>query len=156
MFAQVINPPIDSLREYSVMSLITQLGNMGNIFVEEPEQTALIQLDSPVLLNGEFAALIEHLGDRVVWIDCTFDASAAPGCLTEAIERIRAQAEETVRGGATHLILTDEHVSQERAPIPMILAAGGVHSTWCASGSGPSPRSTCAPPSASTCTTSRC
>ena len=128
MFAQVTNPPIDSLREYSVMSLITRLGNMGNIFADEPEQTALIQLDSPVLLNGEFAALIEHLGDKAVWIDCTFDAGPGPGRLTQAIERVRGQAEEAVRGGASHLILTDEHVSERRAPIPMILAAGGVHS----------------------------
>ena len=110
------------------MSLITRLGNMGNIFADEPEQTALIQLDSPVLLNGEFAALIEHLGDKAVWIDCTFDAGPGPGRLTQAIERVRGQAEEAVRGGASHLILTDEHVSERRAPIPMILAAGGVHS----------------------------
>ena len=128
MFAQVTNPPIDSLREYSVMSLITRLGNMGNIFADEPEQTALLQLDSPVLSNGEFAALTEYLGDKAVWIDCTFDASPGRGRLTAAIERIRAQAEEAVRGGAIHLILSDEHVSEKRAPIPMILAAGGVHS----------------------------
>ena len=128
MFAQVTNPPIDSLREYSVMSLLTRLGSMGNIFADEPEQTALLQLDSPVLTNGEFAGLIEYLGDKAVWIDCTFDASPGRGRLTAAIERIRGQAEEAVRGGATHLILTDEHVSEERAPIPMILAAGGVHS----------------------------
>ncbi len=128
MFAQVTNPPIDSLREYSVMSLLTRLGSMGNIFAEEPEQTALLQLDSPVLTNGEFAGLIEYLGEKAVWIDCTFDASPGRGRLTAAIERIRGQAEEAVRGGATHLILTDERVSEERAPIPMILAAGGVHS----------------------------
>ena len=128
MFAQVTNPPIDSLREYSVMSLLTRLGSMGNIFAGEPEQTAFLQLDSPILTNGEFAGLIEHLDDKAVWIDCTFDASPGRERLTEGIEQIRGQAEEAVRGGATHLILTDEHVSEERAPIPMILAAGGVHS----------------------------
>ena len=63
-----------------------------------------------------------------MWIDCTFDASPGRERLTEGIEQIRGQAEEAVRGGATHLILTDEHVSEERAPIPIILAAGGVHS----------------------------
>ena len=128
MFAQVTNPPIDSLREYSVMSLLTRLGNMGNIFADAPEQTALMQLDSPVLTNGEFSALLDQLGDKAAWIDCTFDAASGQGQLTTAVARIRGEAEEAVRGGATHLILTDEHVSDRRAPIPMILAAGGVHS----------------------------
>ncbi len=128
MFAQVTNPPIDSLREYSVMSLKTRLGNMGNIFADAPEQTALMQLDSPLLTNGEFAALHAHMGDDAVTLDCTFDAASGHGELTAAIERIRGEAEEAVRGGATHLVLTDENVSEDRAPIPMILAAGGVHS----------------------------
>ncbi len=127
MFAQVTNPPIDSLREYSVMSLLTRLGGMGNIFADIPEQTALMQLDSPVLTNGEFSALLGHLGDKAAWIDCTFDATSGHGQLTAAVDRVRGDSEEAVRGGATHLILTDEHVSDGRAPIPMILAAGGVH-----------------------------
>jgi glutamate synthase (NADPH/NADH) large chain len=128
MFAQVTNPPIDSLREYSVMSLLTRLGNMGNIFAEAPEQTALLQLDSPVLTNGEFTALLERMGEKAVWIDCTFDADSGHAELTTAVDRLRREAEEAVRGGATHLILTDQEVSSGRAPIPMILATGGVHS----------------------------
>ena len=128
MFAQVTNPPIDSLREYSVMSLLTRLGNMGNIFAETPERTAVMQLDSPVLTNGEFAALRDRLGERTAWIDCTFDAASGGRQLTTAVRRVRGEAEEAVRGGATHLVLTDERVSRERAPMPMILAAGGVHS----------------------------
>ncbi len=128
MFAQVTNPPIDSLREYSVMSLITRLGNLGNPFAETPEQTDILQLESPVLTNGAFDALMDALGDKVVWIDCTFEATSGHGELTEAMQRIRREAEEAVRGGAVHLVLSDEGVSAERAPIPMILAAGGVHS----------------------------
>jgi glutamate synthase (NADPH/NADH) large chain len=49
------------------------------------------------------------------------------GGLRRAIERIRREAEEGVRAGCTHVILTDEAMSAERAPIPMILATGAVH-----------------------------
>ena len=127
-FSQVTNPPIDSLREYGVMSLKTRLGNLSNIFAESESQTNLLQLNSPVLTNAEFAAMLRYMGDKAAWIDCTFEAGEGHNELTEAMDRIRREAEDAVRGGAVHLVLSDENVSQERAPVPMILAAGGVHS----------------------------
>ncbi len=54
-------------------------------------------------------------------------SSNGEGGLRHAIERIRREAEEGVRAGCTHVILTDEAMSPERAPIPMILATGAVH-----------------------------
>ena len=127
-FSQVTNPPIDSLREYRVMSLKTRLGNLGNMFDERPEQMRLLQLNSPVLTNAEFAAMRRYMGDKAALIDCSFEATADRGALTAAIDRIRSEAEDAVRGGAVHLILSDENIGPGRAPIPMILAAGGVHS----------------------------
>src|SRR5262249_6968746 len=72
-------------------------------------------------------ALTAYFGDDIRTIDCTFEASD-DASLGEALERIRQEAEEAVRGGCRDLLLTDEHVSASRAPMPMILAAGGVHS----------------------------
>ncbi|MGE4221282.1 MAG: glutamate synthase large subunit, partial [Alphaproteobacteria bacterium] len=126
-FSQVTNPPIDSLRERRVMSLTTRLGNLGNILDEDESQLEIIQLDSPVLLNREFEAMRRHMGEAVVEIDATFPADGGPGALRDAIYRIQAEAEDGVRGGCTHVVLTDEGVSAERAGIPMILAAGAVH-----------------------------
>jgi len=127
-FSQVTNPPIDSLRERRVMSLKTRLGNLGNIPDQHPSQCDLLQLDSPVLTNAEFAAMREHLGDTAVDIDCTFDPHQGEGSLREAVKRIQAEAETAIRGGCTHVVLTDRSVAAERAPIPMILATGAVHS----------------------------
>ncbi len=127
-FSQVTNPPIDSLREYGVMSLKTRLGNLGNMFEESEGQTNLLQLNSPVLTNGEFQAMLGYMGDKAAWIDCTFKADQGHNELTEAMKRIRREAEDAVRGGAIHLVLSDENTSPNRAPIPMILATGGVHS----------------------------
>ncbi|CAA7622908.1 glutamate synthase, large subunit [Candidatus Terasakiella magnetica] len=127
-FSQVTNPPIDSLRESRVMSLRTRLGNLGNILDEDESQCDLLQLESPVLSNAEFAAMRTYMGDAAALVDCTFDAKGGDNALKEALVRVRREAEDKVRGGCTHLILTDEAVGPTRAAIPMILAAGGVHS----------------------------
>ncbi len=126
-FSQVTNPPIDSLRERRVMTLTTRLGNLSNILDESPDQCALLQLNSPVLTNGEFRALRSYMGSTAAEVDCTFDPGEGPDALRDALSRIRQEADDAVRGGAEHVILTDEHVGPGRAPIPMILATGAVH-----------------------------
>ncbi len=125
-FSQVTNPPIDSLRERRVMSLKTRLGNLGNILEEEPTQCDLLQLESPVLSNTAFEAMKRYMGDTAAEVDCTF-VPDTPGALTEALIRIRQEAEAAVREGKTHLVLSDMNTCEDRAPVPMILAAGGVH-----------------------------
>jgi len=127
-FSQVTNPPIDSLRERRVMTLKTRLGNLGNILDEDESQCRLLQLESPVLSNAEFEALRAYLGDTAVDVDCTFEAAGGDGALRGALERIRRDAEDGVRGGCEHVVLSDKAVSAERAPIPMILATAAVHS----------------------------
>ncbi len=127
-FSQVTNPPIDSLRERRVMTLKTRLGNLGNVLERSPDQTHLLQLESPVLTNGEFAAMRAYMGERACAIDCTFDPDGGPNALSEAIDALRRTAEDAVRGGCEHLVLSDENAGPGRAPIPIVLAAGGVHS----------------------------
>ena len=127
MFSQVTNPPIDSLRETRAMSLKTRLGNLGNILDENPEQCDMLMLDSPVLTTGQFNAMRAHMGATACEVDCTFPVAEGEAGLRRAIERIRREAEEGVRSGSVHVILTDENQGPERAAIPMILAVGGVH-----------------------------
>ena len=126
-FSQVTNPPIDSLREARVMTLRTRLGNLGNILDEDESQTDLLQLESPVLSNAQFDAMRAHMGDTAVEIDCCFDPDGGETALGDAIERIEREAEDAVRGGCQHVILSDMNSGPGRAAIPMILAAGGVH-----------------------------
>jgi glutamate synthase (NADPH/NADH) large chain len=127
MFSQVTNPPIDSLRETRVMTLKTRLGNLGNVLDEDATQCDLLQLESPVLTTAEFRAMRAYMGRNAVEVDCTFDPREGAAGLRRAIERIRREAEEGVRAGAAHVILTDQHVGPTRCAIPMILATGGVH-----------------------------
>ncbi|MEM9249324.1 MAG: glutamate synthase large subunit [Pseudomonadota bacterium] len=127
-FSQVTNPPIDSLREYRVMSLKTRFGNLKNVLDESSAQTEIIVLDSPFVGNAQFDKLVENFGAPGAELDCTFPAGEGPSALREGLERIRAEAEEAVRSGAGHIVLTDQHQSDTRVAMPMILATSAVHS----------------------------
>src|SRR6185312_5995340 len=84
-----------------------------------------------------FQAMRAYMGATAVDIDCTFDPKGGDpkggdpkggdNALRDAIARIRREAEDAVRGGAVHVVLSDEKVSANRASIPMILATGAVH-----------------------------
>jgi glutamate synthase (NADPH/NADH) large chain len=129
-FAQVTNPPIDPLREERVMSLRTRFKNLGNILADDSAQSNVFVLESPVLTNGMYSRMLTEIGEQVAVIDCTFTVSRnTPGLsLKHAIDRIREEARVAVSSGQSHIVLTDESQSAERAAIPMILAAGAVHS----------------------------
>jgi len=126
-FSQVTNPPIDSLREHRVMSLKTRFGNLKNVLDEDNSQTEILQLESPFVSNARFAAMLRHFGDAAAQIDCTFEPGA-PDALQAGLARIRAEAEEAVRAGANHVVLSDVAQGEARAAMPMILATSAVHS----------------------------
>ncbi len=128
-FSQVTNPPIDPLREHRVMSLKTRFGNLKNVLDQDSSQTEILTLESPVVLNGEYYALKKAVKDEVAVIDCLFDVNGGPTAMRDAIARVRVLAEEAVRSGTGHIVLTDENSDADNAVIPMILAASAVH-TW--------------------------
>ncbi|NND17911.1 MAG: glutamate synthase large subunit, partial [Silicimonas sp.] len=127
-FSQVTNPPIDSLREFRVMSLKTRFGNLKNVLDQDSSQTEIIVLDSPFVANSQFDRLVEAFNADMIEIDCSFPTDKGRGALQNALERVRAEAEDAVRSGAGHIVLTDHHQGKDRIAMPMILATSAVHS----------------------------
>ncbi|WP_299026444.1 glutamate synthase large subunit [uncultured Sulfitobacter sp.] len=125
-FSQVTNPPIDSLREFRVMSLKTRFGNLKNVLDEDSSQTEILVLDSPFVGNAQWDELTKHFNADLVTLDCTFKAGA--GNLNAELMRIRAEAEDAVRSGAGHIVLTDQTSDATKIAMPMILATSAVHS----------------------------
>ncbi len=125
-FSQVTNPPIDSLREFRVMSLKTRFGNLKNVLDEDSSQTEILVLDSPFVGNAQFEELMAQFKALTVTIDCSFERGN--GNLSAALARIRAEAEDAVRSGAGHLVLTDQYSGEDKVAMPMILATSAVHS----------------------------
>ena len=76
-FSQVTNPPIDSLREYRVMSLKTRFGNLKNVLDEDSSQTEIIVLESPFVGNAQWDKLVENFNAPLAEIDCSFEPGRA-------------------------------------------------------------------------------
>ncbi len=130
LFAQVTNPAIDSIREDMVMSLNSHLGSKPPLFELEPVGSGLLELESPVLFDHELAAAreIECVLDRVETLEALFDVSEGEAGLENALRKIERQARDAVADReARILVLSDRGVTREKAPIPMLLAAGAVH-----------------------------
>jgi len=125
-FSQVTNPAIDSLREFRVMSLKTRFGNLKNVLDESSAQTEILVLESPFVGNAGWDALIRQFKVDVTEIDCSF--VAGENALRDGLDRIRAEAEDAVRSGTGHIVLTDQHQDETRIGMPMILATSAVHS----------------------------
>ncbi|NOD93889.1 glutamate synthase large subunit [Ruegeria sp. HKCCD4884] len=125
-FSQVTNPPIDSLREYRVMSLKTRFANLKNVLDEDSSQTEIIVLESPFVGNAQWDKLVENFDAPLVEIDCSFEPGR--GALSAALARVRAESEEAVRSGAGHIVLSDMNTGEGRIAMPMILATSAIHS----------------------------
>lgn len=130
LFAQVTNPPIDSIREKAVMSLSMFLGGRLGLFEELPKTAGLVELKTPVLFDHEVVALdgIDFLKDRVVRLSVLFEAATGPEGLEPALKLLAEKATSSVTDKrAKIIILSDKGVSKDQAAIPMLLAAGAVH-----------------------------
>ena len=128
-FAQVTNPPIDSIRERIVMSLHTYLGVRHSILDERPEAARLLHLRSPVLTSDEWASLRRTPTKRLSFADLTASFPAAEGVegLKRALDDLCEAAASAVDEGHSALVISDRLVDERRAPIPMLLAVASVH-----------------------------
>ena len=88
-FAQVTNPPIDSLREAMVMSLRMHLGRRGSPLLERPSYARMLRLEHPVLLPEEMASLRNVAGFSTVTLDAVWDTTRGVDGLRPAITALR-------------------------------------------------------------------
>jgi glutamate synthase (ferredoxin) len=129
LFAQVTNPPIDSIREEIITSAETTIGAERNLLKPEPESCHLIELKTPILSDAEFAKLkhINEGGFKSVTLSTLFNPKEGVAGLEQAIANIAAQADKAIADGVNILILSDRGVNPDNAPIPALLAVSGLH-----------------------------
>ncbi|MGK0188350.1 MAG: glutamate synthase domain-containing protein 2/glutamate synthase domain-containing protein 1 [Verrucomicrobiales bacterium] len=127
LFAQVTNPPIDPIRERLVMSLGAGLGSEGNLLEELPSHARIINIESPVLFEHELEKVKSMDGFPSAVIDTTWPVAEGEAGLEVAIDRVCAEAEAAVVGGAVIVILSDRGVNHERVAVPPLMAMGSVH-----------------------------
>ena len=120
LFAQVTNPPIDSIREEIVTSAQTTIGAERNLLKPEPESCHLISLKSPILSNADLAKLqqVNQDGFKSQTLPILFDPKQGVAGMEAALAAMFAQADGAIEAGISILILSDRGVNPDRAPIP--------------------------------------
>jgi len=130
LFAQVTNPPIDSIREEIITSAQTTIGSEGNLLKPEPESCHLIELQSPILSNEQLAKL-KHIKQgkfKSLVIPILFDPTSGVEGLAKKMDEIHNQANQAILQDCVNLIiLSDRGVNQAQAAIPALLAVAGLH-----------------------------
>ncbi|HSG66571.1 MAG TPA: glutamate synthase large subunit, partial [Gammaproteobacteria bacterium] len=129
LFAQVTNPPIDSIREEIIMSLETYVGPERNLLDVSSKHCNRLRLRNPIMTNAELAAIkqMNHRGWRSKTIDITFPRSEVPGGIVKALERISREAEKAIDEGYSIVVLSDRKIGKDRIPVSSLLACGAVH-----------------------------
>jgi len=129
LFAQVTNPPIDSIREAIVMSLQASIGSERNLFDETPEHARQLVLESPILLDSQLEQLrqVHSAIFKARTLDVTWPVAEGPPGLDAALERLCREADGALAEGTNILILSDRAVSAERVALPSLLAVAAVH-----------------------------
>ena len=132
-FAQVTNPPIDSLRETVVMSLDVRLGAAGPLLVDGPLTGHHVYLESPILAPGDVDALLalRHEHWRSESLSLRFREQDGIDGFASALDELVRKAELAVQGGSSCLVLTDRGIYTEEAALPTLLAAAAVHQHLC-------------------------
>ena len=129
LFAQVTNPPLDSIREELVTSLFIHLGGGGDLFNEGPEHCHHLRLDQPLLTSEQMAQIRagEDKRLRTCTLSTLFDAERGGAGLQEALRRLHEEASKAVDDGCPILVLSDRDAGRGQAPIPALLATASVH-----------------------------
>ena len=129
LFAQVTNPPIDTMREEIVTATETMMGTEGKLLRPMPESCRQIKLKVPILTDGELAKLqeIDCPGFKPAVLPILFHAGQGGAGLARAMDELCLAADRAIAGGANLLILSDRDLDRENAPIPALLAVSGLH-----------------------------
>ena len=112
LFAQVTNPPIDSIREKIVTSTTVYLGKDGNVLEEKPENCKNLKIKN-----------MKVEGFKVETIPITYYKNTS---IEKAIDHIFVEVDRAHREGANIIILSDRGVDENHVAIPSLLAVGAV------------------------------
>jgi len=129
-FAQVTNPPIDSIREELVMSLTGYIGAMDkNLLEPSADHCKMLKLKSPILTNQAFDILcnLRYKGFQTTTLPMLFKAEEGARGLEKALEELCLKAEKAVDDDYNYIVLSDRGVDETMAPVPSLLAVSAVH-----------------------------
>lgn len=128
-FAQVTNPPIDSIREKLITATNTFLGSEGNLLQPDAKSCRQLELEHPLLTDKELELIskMDQSGFKTETLDIVFDKEEKRGNLAARMEELCTEAEELIDAGVNIIILSDRVVNGKKVAIPALLAVSGLH-----------------------------
>ncbi len=125
LFAQVTNPPIDSIREEIVTSTTVYVGEEGNILEETPENCKILRVENPILTETDLLKIknMKKPGFKVEVIPITYYKNTS---LEKAIDRLFLEVDRAHKDGANIIILSDRDIDENHVPIPSLLAVSAL------------------------------
>ena len=124
-FAQVTNPPIDALREEVKTDCSIYIGDDGNLLSQEAENSAVLELPTPVLTEEELQRIrsMEHPAFSVRTVSLLYDRT---GSLRDALDAFFAVCDQACRDHINILILSDRGLDADHPAIPSLLAVSAL------------------------------
>ena len=125
LFAQVTNPPIDSIREEIVTATTVYIGTAGNVLEEKEENCNMLQINNPILTVTDLMKIksMKVPGLKAETVPITYYKNTS---LAKAIEHLYVEVDRVNREGANIIILSDRGVDENHVAIPSLLAVAAV------------------------------
>ncbi|MCR4945478.1 MAG: glutamate synthase large subunit [Lachnospiraceae bacterium] len=126
LFAQVTNPPIDSIREKIVTSTTVYVGKNGNLLSEKPENCNVVKIENPILSDLDLMkiASMNKPGFKVTKVSILYYKSTP---IERVLDQLFVQVDKAYSAGTNILILSDRGVDENHVAIPSLLAVAAVH-----------------------------
>lgn len=135
LFAQVTNPPIDSLREKIVTDTTVYVGSDGDILHPAGKNCHVLEINNPILTGVDLLKIsaLNQKGLRATKVSLLYDfpkdveSHLADGKILEkAVENLCGQIDKVYSEGFNIVILSDRGVDESHAAIPSLLAVSAV------------------------------
>lgn len=125
LFAQVTNPPIDSLREEVVTDTTIYIGSDGNLLQDKSGNCTVLEVNNPILTSRDMDKIrqLNQTGFKNETISLLFYRGTS---LKEALENLFIECDKAYRNGANILILSDKGVDEGHMAIPSLLAVSAL------------------------------
>lgn len=125
LFAQVTNPPIDSLREEVVTDTTIYIGSDGNLLQDKSDNCTVLEVNNPILTSRDMDKIrqLNQTGFKNETISLLFYRGTS---LKEALDNLFIECDKAYRNGANILILSDKGVDEGHMAIPSLLAVSAL------------------------------
>lgn len=125
LFAQVTNPPIDSLREEVVTDTTIYIGSDGNLLKDKSDNCTVLEVNNPILTSRDMDKIrqLNQTGFKNETISLLFYRGTS---LKEALDNLFIECDKAYRNGANILILSDKGVDEGHMAIPSLLAVSAL------------------------------